>query len=182
MMKMLMIKNHLVVNLVIFSFVALLGSAQLITETGATFTDLQDNTDNALGTGTLDISTTPVSQVFSLTDLVPGDSATRTVSVVNNGNVDFTYGIDATGTGTALWTDPTYGLELLITYGTTTYYNGLISELSTNTAPDLSLTTGASQDLSFKVTLPLGADSSFEGLLETVTFTFEATQRDGRAR
>jgi spore coat-associated protein N len=151
-------------------------------ETTALFTDSSPATDNVLQGATLDISVTPATDIYNITNMLPGDSAERTITVDNNGNADFTYRIQNSGTETILWTDTTNGLQLTIKEGTTIYYDGSISELNSNTAAEFLLPVGTSDTLTFIVSLPTSADNSFQGISEMITFTFDATQVAGSTR
>ena len=49
-------------------------------------------------TGTVDIAVAPVTSVFSVADMAPGDSPTGTITVTNGGSLQFRYGISASAT------------------------------------------------------------------------------------
>ncbi|WP_367018116.1 TasA family protein [Priestia koreensis] len=150
--------------------------------TSALFTKQMNDPNNTFQTGTLDMAISP-SAVFNISNMVPGDFATKTVTVQNTGSVDFTYVVGAINTGnTNLWTDKTYGLQVEIKKGVTTYYSGPVSDVSANPASPLSLSVGQNDVLTIKVTLPTLADNTFQTLTEVITFTFQATQLPGQDR
>lgn len=131
--------------------------------------------------------------------LLPGDRAERLVSLSNLGTGDFgsiILGSDPTLVN-ALSTDKTNGLKLTVencftgwtaTSGGFSCAAGAVPVLSgvpiagTNELGGLaSFKAGKSDNLKFTVTLPKTADNSFQGLKNTVNFTFDATQRSAPA-
>jgi spore coat-associated protein N len=174
------IKNKL--NWLLFYILILSLGTNFVGETTALFTDSAQANNNSLRTATIDITTTPASEIFNITDMLPGDTVTRDVYVTNAGNADLTYKVNNSGTGTLLWTDTTNGLQLTIKEGTTIYYDGPLSSLDSNTTSDFLLPEGQSDTLTFVVSLPTSADNTFQGLAETITFTFDATQVTGTSR
>ena len=59
----------------------------------AIFTDSQAVTGNAFSTGTIDISTTPATALFTVSSMMPGDSTTATIQVNNAGTGALRYAI-----------------------------------------------------------------------------------------
>jgi spore coat-associated protein N len=175
-----MIKNKL--NWVLFYMFILSLGTNFVGETTAVFTDSAQANNNLLQAAVIDITTTPTSAIFDIIDMLPGDTVTRDVYVNNAGNADFTYKVNNSGTGTLLWTDTTNGLQLTIKEGSTIYYDGPVSSLNSNAASDFLLPEGQSDTLTFVVSLPTSADNTFQGLAETITFTFDATQVAGTSR
>jgi spore coat-associated protein N len=169
-------------NWLLFYILILSIGTNFVGETSALFTDAAQANNNSLNTATIDITTTPSSEIFNVTNMLPGDTVTRDVYVNNNGDADFTYEINNSGTETLLWTDTTDGLQLTIKEGTTVYYDGPLSLLNDNTSSDFLLLAGQTDTLILVVTLPTSADNSFQGLAETVTFTFASTQVPGTER
>jgi spore coat-associated protein N len=170
-------KNKL--NWILFYLFTLSIGTNFVGETTALFTDSAQASNNLIQTAIVDITTTPASTIFNITDMLPGDTVTRDVYVNNEGTTDFTYKINNSGTGTLLWTDTANGLQLTVREGTNVYYDGPLSDLNSNVASDLLLPRGQTDTLTLMVTLPTSADNSFQGLAETVTFTFDATQVAG---
>ncbi|MCL9969189.1 CalY family protein [Anoxybacillus kestanbolensis] len=153
----------------------------LIYETNALFTDEVTVPDNIATTATLDIVVSP-SPIFNVSNLVPGDRIERVITVQNVGTVPFTYFIRAYSNNTLLWTDVSSGLQLTITKGAETYFDGPISQINTNPNPDFLLNSGASDTLQFTILFPVTADNSFQNISETITFTFHAIQLPGTSR
>jgi predicted ribosomally synthesized peptide with SipW-like signal peptide len=78
---------------------AIAASALAIAGTGAIFTDTQSVAGNSFGTGTVDISTAPTSNILSvLSGMAPGDLATGTITVTNSGSLQMRYSVRASAT------------------------------------------------------------------------------------
>jgi spore coat-associated protein N len=167
----------------------LLLGVQAIIPINSIFTSSTSNTGNIVGSAFLDISMTPANPtlIYNVSNLVPGDTATRLVQIHNSGNVDFTYKISLSanpGT-TPLWTygdlSKTLQIEVKDNDSGTVYYSGPISGLATPTS-DITLAAGQTQNLQFKITFPEEAGNEFQNHQETLTFTFSATQLPGSER
>ncbi|MDF2651506.1 MAG: hypothetical protein K0Q73_7311 [Paenibacillus sp.] len=164
-------------------FIALLLLIGQVGTTTALFTDSVANSNNIMATARLSVATSPATALINVSNLVPGDTITRTIDVQNTGTVSFTYKItNSSSTNTLLWTNKTNGLQLDIKQGAATYYTGPISDLNVNIAPDLNLTASSTHTLTFTISFPVLADNTFQQLSETIAFTFSATQLPGAAR
>ena len=119
--------------------------------------------------------------LVSLSNMVPGDSAARTVTITNTGNVGFTYtgAISATA-NTLLWSDTTNGIQVTVTRGATTLYTGALKNLSLAASPTIAA--GATDTLNFTFSLPTTAGNTFQSLTQDFTITYTATQLAGSAR
>lgn len=151
------------------------------------------------GTVTMTNGTGPKDFAVAVTGMVPGDSIQRSVTLVRGVNSETFGSIKLTAAGTTsnfLTSDGTNGLQLVVercTVPWSTSGNALTCSGATSTqiaskqvvtAPtDL---TGALTDLNsgsrtaylaLKLTLPAAADNTFQGLSNTINFTFDATQR-----
>src|SRR5258708_23392704 len=107
------------------SALVLIGLTVSADKSSASFTATTDNPGNSFGSATLTASNdkSAAASLISITNLVPGDTANRTVTITNSGNVGFTFvgAISATAT-TALWTDTTNALQVTAKRGATTLY------------------------------------------------------------
>jgi len=137
--------------------------------------------------------------------LVPGDTVQRTVTLTRSNDTDSFGSVKVTTAATSnnlLTSDATNGLQLKIDQcsvawvkpagndltcsGTTTNVVAQRAVIGTNL--DLGAATtalnavGATSNLKVTLTLPTGADNTFQGLTNTVNFTFDATQRTAEAR
>lgn len=183
----------------------LAGATLAVTVTGAIFTDTASVGSNQFSTGDVEISTSVATDLVSFTSpkMVPGDSVVDTVTVTNAGTVEMRYAIASTTTEDTLAAQ----LDLVVwdeaaettvdgTCGTTppatTLYaaGDLGSVAGTNVVGDPAqgsqtgdqvLAAAATQQLCFKVLLPLSSDNTFENLSTTATFAFEAEQTANNA-
>ncbi len=141
------------------------------------------NLNNLLGTALLSISNDKPNDgdLVSISNLVPGDTATRTVTVSNSGSAGFAYsGAIATGIQTVLWTDTVKGLQVEAKRGATSLYSGALKNLTIPASATIA--PSATDTLTFTFSLPSTADNSFQGLTQTFTITYTATQLAGTAR
>ena len=149
----------------------------------ALFTDSQAVTGNAFTTGTIDISTTPATALFTVSNMMPGDTRSQSIGVNNAGTGALRYAIS-----TAVVTGPALAgqLQLEIFAGATCtgtpLYSGALGSaaLGSNVQGaqpgDRSLAGGANETLCFTATLPLATGNSFQNTSTNVTFTFDAEQ------
>ena len=115
--------------------------------------------------------------IVNLAGLVPGDTASRTITVTNSGALAFRYAVSASQTASsALWTDTANGLQLTVsTTGGTVLYSGPLSGLSALAGPT-TLPAGSSETLRYDFAFPASAPNSFQGLLQDLTLVFDAVQ------
>ncbi len=149
----------------------------------ALFTDQQDVDDNNFSTGTVDISTTPATALFTVSGMMPGDVAgPYALTVSNDGSVavDYTMSTAATNTDTKNLRDQ---LTLAIRaedvdgacddFDGTSLYSGA---LSSGAVASRSLASSNSEVLCFRVELPSATGNAFQAASTTATFTFSASQ------
>ena len=188
---------------------AVLGTAAAVAGLGTygNFTDSTTPVNTTVASGTLSIDLTQPAGAYaipvSITGLVPGDSVTRAVNLVNNGNLGLS-AINVVSTATApsaLTTDTVNGLQLAIkscsvpwtqggsasapTYacsGTTnTVMTGpVVSNAGLNNPA--SLNAGGTDYLTFSISLPATADNTFQGKSAGLSLSFTGAQRSGSAR
>lgn len=160
----------------------------------ALFTDQEQVTGNAFGTGTIDISTSPATAVVAMSNMAPGDQVTAPMTVSNDGTLELRYAISSTTTEDALAGE----LVLSVKAGVTTcddanwaadgtvLYNGVLGTTGTVAlvgsnvqgadAGDRVIAASGSEILCFNVTLPLATSNTFQNGASTATFTFDAEQ------
>ena len=161
----------------------LLALAALTGGTSASFTATTVNPNNLLATATLSLSNDKPNDgdLVNVTNLVPGDTVTRTVTITNTGSVGFTYaGAASPANNTALWTDTVKGLQVDAKRGATSLYTGPLKNLAIPASATIA--PSATDTLTFVFSLPTTADNSFQGLSQTFTITYTATQLAGTAR
>jgi spore coat-associated protein N len=154
----------------------------------AIFTDSQAVTGNAFATGTVDISTTPATALFNVTNMMPGDQTTQALVVNNAGTGQLRYAMS-----TAVVSGPTLAAQLQLTVktlgtscaafdGTTVVAAGNLSAAAIGSnvqgaqAGDRTLNGASNETLCFRASLPLATGNSFQNTNTSVTFTFDAEQ------
>ena len=165
------------------SALVMIGLTVSAEQSSASFTAATTNPGNQFATATLTLSNdrSAAGSLVSLSSLVPGDTASRTVTLTNSGNVGFTYATAVSATAaTALWTNPTNGLQVIVSRGATTLYSGALSGLTIGASPTVAA--AGTDTLTFLFSLPTSAGNSFQTLTQDFTITYTATQLAGAAR
>jgi hypothetical protein len=187
----------------------IVGAAAAVAGMGTfgTFTDSTAPLNASVTSGTLKLALNATNSTASLpmtaAGFVPGDSISRSVDLVNSGNLAFA-GISMTSTATTssvLDTNTTLGLQLsvkscpvnwteTVTAGVATYTcsgsattiaaGPAVSTSGINTAA--SLNTGGTDHLVVTLSLPAGADNSFQGKTSALSVSFTGTQKTGTSR
>ena len=165
------------------SAIVLIGLTVTADRSSASFTATTTNPANVFGSATLTASNdkSAAASLISISNLVPGDTANRTVTISNTGNASFTYtGAISAVASTALWTDTTNGLQVTVKRGAAVLYAGALKNLSLPASPTV-LATGTDA-LTFDFSLPVTAGNSMQTLSQDFTITYTATQLAGTAR
>ena len=165
------------------SALVLIGLTVSADKSSASFTATTDNPGNSFGSATLSASNdkSAAASLISISNLVPGDTANRTVVITNTGNVGFTYtGSISASASTALWTDTTNGLQVTVKRGATTLYTGALKNLAL--AASGTIAASGTDTLTFDFSLPTSAGNSMQSLTQDFTITYTATQLAGSAR
>jgi camelysin-like metallo-endopeptidase len=178
-----MVRSERSLNALAITALGLLALAAMTGGTSANFTATTVSPANLLATATLALTNDKPNDgdLVNIANLVPGDTATRTVVISNAGTASFTYSASVTNQSTnALWTDTIKGLQVEAKRGATSLYSGALKNLtipaSTTIAPSTSDT------LTFVFSLPNAADNSMQGLSITFSVVYTATQISGAAR
>jgi predicted ribosomally synthesized peptide with SipW-like signal peptide len=184
-----------------------IGAAAAVAGMGTfgSFTDSSTPVATTIQSGTLNIDVTQQGFAVPVTTagFVPGDSLTRAVNLVNSGNVALgSVTLNTTAAApSVLTTDATNGLQLAVKScsvpwaqaGTATAatYSCTGTERVLGSGPVISnvtlsnpasLAAGATDYLTFAVSLPAGADNTFQGKTAALSLVFTGTQRTGIAR
>ena len=165
------------------SALVLIGLTVTADKSSASFTATTTNPGNSFGSATLSASNdkSAAASLISLTNLVPGDTATRTVTITNSGNVGFTYtGAASAVASTALWTDTTNGLQVTVLRGATTLYSGALKNLALPASGTIA--PAGTDTLTLNFSFPVAAGSTLQTLTQDFTITYTATQLGGIAR
>ena len=187
----------------VLASVVLVGGAASVAGLGTfgAFTSTTAATEQ-VATGKVVLTSAAGAQGLSVaaTNMVPGDTAERSITLTRSSDTEAFGSVKLTTAGTAanlLTSDATNGLQLkvdqcsvawtkaadgsLACSGTTTTV--LAQRAVIGTAVDLPAATTtlngatATSNLRVTLTLPTAADNAFQGLSNTINFTFDATQR-----
>jgi spore coat-associated protein N len=165
------------------SALVLIGLTVTADRSSASFTATTTNPGNQFVSATLTASNdkSAAGSLVSISNLVPGDTAARTVVITNSGNVGFTYTTAVSATAsTALWTDTTNGLQVTVKRGASTLYSGALSALTIGASPTIAA--AGTDTLDFTFSLPSAAGNTMQTLTQDFTITYTATQLAGAAR
>ncbi|MEP9364601.1 hypothetical protein ABLE68_16665 [Nocardioides sp. CN2-186] len=193
----------------IFASVVLVGGAASVAGLG-TFGSFTSTTSSSqsVGDGKVVLSSAGGAQGMTLaaSNLVPGDTVQRSVVLTRSTDTESFGSVKLTTAGTTsnlLTTDTTNGLRLAVDQcsvpwtvvgstkalscsGTTTSVIGDRAVVGTNLDLGAATTTlnsaAAASNLRVTLSLPAAADNTFQGLSNTISFTFDATQRAAEAR
>jgi hypothetical protein len=184
-----------------------IGAAAAVAGMGTfgTFTDSTTPVTATIQSGTVSIDLTQpgIAIPAKIDGFVPGDSMTRPIDLKNDGNAPLA-SVSFASTATAssiLTTDTANGLQLALracdvvwtqggtkdkpTYTCSAGERPVLSGpavTSTSLANMASLTAGATDHLALTVSLPTGADNTFQNKSAGLSFTFTGTQVTGSAR
>lgn len=165
------------------SALVLIGLTVTADRSSASFTATTTNPANQFVSATLSLSNdkSAAGSLISISNLVPGDTANRTVTITNSGNVAFTYsGAVSASASTLLWTDTTNGLQVTVQRGATVLYTGALKNLAL--AASGTIAVAGTDALTFAFSLPVSAGNTFQSLTQDFTITYTATQLAGAAR
>ena len=166
------------------SALVMIGLTVSAEQSSASFTAATTNPGNQFTAATLTMSNDKSigGSLITIANMVPGDTANRTVVITNSGNVGFTYttAISATA-NTLLWSDTTNGLQVTVKRGATVLYGpGALKNLTIAASPTIAA--AGFDTLTFDFSLPVGAGNTFQTLVQDFTITYSATQLAGGAR
>ena len=184
-----------------------IGAAAAVAGMGTfgTFTDSSTPVNTTITTGTVDIDVTGPGVTVPVTTagFVPGDSVTQAVNLINKGTSAL--GSVSLSTTVAapsiLTTDAVNGLQLAVKACSVAWTQGGTAQAPTYTCSGTervlgsgpavtnmvlsnpaSLTAGATDYLTFAISLPTSADNTFQGKSAALSLTFTGTQRTGSVR
>jgi hypothetical protein len=184
-----------------------IGAAAAVAGMGTfgTFTDSSTPVATTIQSGTLSIDVTQQGFTVPVTtsNFVPGDSLTRAVNLVNDGSSALGSVIlgSTVAAPSILTTDATNGLQLAVKACSVAWTQGGTAQAPTYTCSGTerllgsgpavgnyslsnpaSLVAGATDYLTFAISLPTSADNTFQGKSAALSLTFTGTQRTGSVR
>ena len=115
------------------SALVLIGLTVTSDRSSASFTATTTNPANSFGSATLTMSNdkSAAASLINLANLVPGDTAARTVTITNTGTVGMTYtGAISAVANTLLWSDTTNGIQVTVKRRATTLFTGPLKNLA----------------------------------------------------
>jgi hypothetical protein len=166
-----------------FAGLVLIGLTATADKTSANFTATSTNPSNTFGSATISMSNDKpnANDLVNVTNLVPGDTMNRTVTITNTGNAGFTYvGSISAVANPALWSDVTNGLQVTVKRGATVLYTGALKNLSLPASGTIAA--GATDTLTYDFTFPTSGTNAMQGLTQDMTITYTATQLAGSAK
>jgi len=161
----------------------LIGLTATADKTGASFTATSTNPSNTFGSATVTMSNDKpnANDLVNVTNLVPGDTMNRTVTITNTGNAGFTYsGAISAVANTILWSDLTNGLQVTVKRGATVLYTGALKNMSIPASGTIAPL--ATDTLTFDFVFPASGTNTMQGLSQDMTITYTATQLAGSAK
>ena len=189
---------------------AILGTAAAVAGLGTygNFTDSTTPMNTTVDTGTLSINLAQpggaVSIPVTTAGVVPGDSISRAVNLINDGNSPLgsvNVASTVTSPATNLTSDTVNGLQLSVkgcstawiqggtptapTYSCTGTERTILSGAAATSAPlvnPASLAAGGVDNLVFTISLPATADNTFQNKSASLSLIFTGVQRAGTAR
>lgn len=138
---------------------------------GAYFTGEAQVADNVIKAGTVAVSTEPTSAAISIDALAPGGTATKPLTVVNEGSLPVS--IVVTAAKKAGITDFYEALTCRVTADGASVYDGSLSAL--RTAP-VTLNSGARAQLQFAIGLPATVGNDLAGDYAKLSLYVDAEQ------
>ncbi|MCZ2810061.1 TasA family protein [Modestobacter sp. VKM Ac-2979] len=187
----------------------IVGAAAAVAGMGTfgTFTDSTAPLNASVASGTLSLDLNSVNSTATLpmnaAGFVPGDSISRSVDLVNTGDLGFA-GIQLTSSATVssvLDTDKANGLQLSVASCSVTWTESVVNGVATYTCSGVttpvatgpavtnvgfvnaaSLAPKGSDHLVVTLSLPTTADNTFQGKTSTLALSFTGTQQTGTNR
>ncbi|MDP8903730.1 MAG: CalY family protein [Chloroflexota bacterium] len=150
----------------------------------AAFTDSADVDGNSFTTGTVDISTSPTTALFTVPTMMPGDASYGELTVSNSGTASLRYTMSTAATNADsknLRDQLRLEVRQKATGTCSADFTGtpVVNEVALQGAAISSARTVAvsgSETLCFKVSLPFSTGNDYQGATTTATFTFSAEQ------
>jgi len=161
----------------------LIGLTATADKTSANVTATSTNPSNTFASATLTMSNDKpnANDLVNVTNLVPGDTANRTVVITNTGNAGFTYTASISAVAnTALWTDATNGLQVTVKRGATTLYTGALKNMVLSASGTIAAS--ATDTLTYDFSFPTSGTNTMQNLSQDFTITYTATQLAGSAK
>lgn len=163
----------------------------LAVESLAVFTDQKVNAANAFDTGSVSLTDAPASALVTYANMAPGDSVISQLTLANAGTLELRYAMSTSATNVdtkglrdqlqltvrAKTANPCANEDGAVLFGPAALSGGAIGSSAQGAqAGDRTVVAAASEDLCFKVALPLATGNTFQTASTTATFTFDVEQ------
>lgn len=161
----------------------------------AVFSDQEVVDQNASDTATIALSTSPTSQLFALTDVLPGFGQTFTLDVSNGGSAELRYAMSTSVVSDSDSTNPLSSQLSVDVYAgattddcativsnTTAIFSGSLADAGFGSSAqgadtgDRVLAAGSAERLCLDLTLALSTGNEYQNDSTEVSFTFDAEQ------
>jgi hypothetical protein len=158
----------------------------------ALFTDDATVDNNAFTTGTISLSASPASALFSLSAMMPGDGTYGQLTLTNDGSAQLRYAMTTSATdpdSLALADAVSLEIRVKASGSCSADFTGTVVMSATalsgaafgdptagDDSGDRTLNASASDVLCFKASLPLATGNAYQGATTSATFTFQAEQ------
>jgi LPXTG-motif cell wall-anchored protein len=116
------------------------------------------------------ITLLPDSRLFTVYNMAPGDTVTKSLKIINNSEETFQYNIITRHESDSI--DFFNELNLQVTDNSSVLFNGKLKNFTLSTAKQLNK--NDSEDLSFQIEMPINLGNEFQGLTSVVGFVFTA--------
>lgn len=146
-------------------------AAMLLLSAGAYFTDRAEMPDNLIESGTVEVSTEPTSAGLSIGTLAPGCTTTRTVNVLNEG--DLPVNVVLSCAKKAGITDFFNALTCRVSTDSGVIYDGPMGGMVTAATP---MAANSSMPVRFAVSMPATATNDLAGDYAKVSVYVDAEQ------
>lgn len=160
-----------------------LGALSALGGTYAAFTAQDSTPPQVIASGTVSVDFQGGSFATPITNTSPGDVIERNITLVNTGTIAYSTVVLSQVSGPSLLTKDPLGYSVKVLDAGDASVVLAETKLNVFSAPleltlsDAQKVAGGSTNLRFVYRFDAGADNTFQGLSDTVTFTVNATQR-----
>jgi LPXTG-motif cell wall-anchored protein len=116
------------------------------------------------------ITLLPDSRLFTISNMAPGDTITKSLKIINNSEETFQYNVITRHESDSI--DFFNELNIKVTDNSSVFFNGKLKDFTLPTAKQLNK--NDSDDLSFQIEMPINLGNEFQGLTTVVGFVFTA--------
>jgi len=157
----------------IIPLATLIGASAVAVGSGATFTSTSAHAVSVTS-GVLSHSNDHNGETLAITNLRPGDTASGSLTVTNDGTIDSTLTLQETASTNGF---SEAALNLTIAQGTTVLFEGNFGDLADSTKLDLGdLPVGASTTVTYTISMDAAAGNENQGKSASASYEWVTTQ------